>query len=62
MSSGSACAKGAQSHVLQALGLPRADIDTAIRVSFSPETDKTQIDALVLGIKKGLATLARQGR
>lgn len=62
VSSGSACAKGAQSHVLQALGLPRADIDTAIRVSFSPETDKTQIDALVLGIKKGLATLARQGR
>jgi len=62
VSSGSACAKGAQSHVLAALGLKREESDTAIRVSFSPDTDFAQLDALVDGLAQGLSTLARQGR
>ncbi len=60
LSSGSACAKGAQSHVLAALGLRREESDSALRVSFSPETTREQLDALVSGIAEGLATLARR--
>ena len=37
VSSGSACAKGKQSHVLKAAGLPDSRISSAIRVSFSRE-------------------------
>ncbi|MBR3557138.1 MAG: cysteine desulfurase [Oscillospiraceae bacterium] len=38
VSRGSACAKGRRSHVLEAINLPAAVIDGALRVSFSPET------------------------
>ncbi len=38
VSRGSACAKGRRSHVLEAMNLPAAVIDGALRVSFSPET------------------------
>lgn len=62
VSSGSACAKGAQSHVLFALGLKREESDSAIRVSFSPETTEAELDLLVSGLSEGIATLARQGR
>ena len=37
VSGGSACAKGKRSHVLTAMGLDRARIQTAIRVSFQRE-------------------------
>ena len=43
VSSGSACAKGKQSHVLKAAGLPDSRISSAIRVSFSREN--TERDA-----------------
>ncbi len=46
ISSGSACSKGAPSHVLKALGLPSANIDSALRISFSRESSKEDIDAL----------------
>ena len=35
LSSGSACSKGAQSHVLAAMGCPPREIDSALRLSFS---------------------------
>ncbi len=50
VSSGSACSKGAASHTLTAMGLPKPRVDSALRVSFSDETTKEDIDALLAGI------------
>lgn len=47
LSSGSACHRGKASHVYAALGLPKAQLDGALRVSFSYETTKDDVDALV---------------
>ena len=51
VSKGSACKKGARSHVLEAMGLPTAVIDGALRVSFSRFTTREDVlgfcDALV---------------
>lgn len=43
VSRGSACAKGRRSHVLEAIGLPPAEIDGALRVSFCPETTAEEV-------------------
>lgn len=43
VSKGSACKKGARSHVLEAMGLPNAVIDGAIRVSLSRYTTREDI-------------------
>jgi cysteine desulfurase len=59
VSSGSACAKGAKSHVLDALGLSDGRADTALRVSFGAYTEQKDIDRLVDGLKEGLASLIR---
>lgn len=59
VSSGSACAKGAGSHVLAALGLPREQSDSALRVSFSPDTTTAELDALLTGLADGMARLQR---
>lgn len=59
VSSGSACAKGKQSHVLSALGSDRQTVDTAIRVSFSDNTTKEQLDTFVYRLKEGINSLAR---
>ncbi len=58
VSSGSACTKGKQSHVLTAMGLERTRIQTAIRISFSQETTQQDIDCLVQAVKEGLACIA----
>ncbi len=60
VSSGSACAKGHKSHVLTALGLPAELTDSAIRVSFSSENTKNDIDVLINSLKIGISTLARK--
>lgn len=57
ISSGSACAKGKKSHVLTAMGLEVARIDSALRISFSKYSDKSEVDALVDAIQMGLSTL-----
>ena len=62
VSSGSACAKGKQSHVLKAAGLPDSRISSAIRVSFSRENTERDADALAAGVREGLACLARARR
>ena len=62
VSSGSACAKGKQSHVLKAAGLPDSRISSAIRVSFSRENTERDADALAEGVREGLACLARARR
>lgn len=60
VSSGSACKKGKQSHVLKALGMSKELSDETIRISFGTETDEKAIEELVNGLKDGYATLARK--
>ena len=62
VSSGSACAKGKQSHVLKAAGLPDSRISSAIRVGFSRENTERDADSLAEGVREGLACLARARR
>ncbi|MGE4548016.1 MAG: cysteine desulfurase family protein [Intestinibacillus sp.] len=59
VSAGSACAKGHESHVLRAMGLPKERIDSALRVSFAPFNTKEDVDALLAALKKGAAMLRR---
>ena len=59
VSSGSACSKGAASHTLTAMGLEPQRIDTAIRASFCADNTPEDVDALLEGLKTGLATLSR---
>lgn len=58
VSGGSACARGKRSHVLTAMGLDRAKIQTAIRVSFSRENTQQDVDAFIEAVKDGLSSLA----
>ena len=59
VSSGSACSKGAASHTLTAMGLEPRRIDTAIRASFFADNTPEDVDALLEGLKTGLAALSR---
>ncbi|MBQ6877381.1 MAG: cysteine desulfurase [Oscillospiraceae bacterium] len=59
VSSGSACALGAKSHVLAAMGYDSARIDSAIRISFGRDTEKEDIDELVDALKGAMSTLCR---
>lgn len=59
VSSGSACAKGKLSHVLESMGLSPDRIVSAIRVSFSRMNTQEDADALVKGVSEGMKILAR---
>lgn len=59
VSSGSACAKGETSHVLSALGLNRAEIDSALRISFSVHNTKEDVDALFAALQTATQKLRR---
>lgn len=59
VSSGSACALGAKSHVLAAMGYNSARIDSAVRISFGRDTEKEDIDELVAAIKDAMSELCR---
>lgn len=59
VSSGSACAKGEQSYVLSALGLNRSRSDSALRLSFSKDTSKEDIDRCLEALKDAVARLTR---
>ena len=59
VSSGSACSKGAASHTLTAMGLEPRRIVTAIRASFCADNTPEDVDALLEGLKTGLAALSR---
>lgn len=52
ISNGSACAKGKRSHVLTAMKLSDKVIEKSIRVSFSRDTTKADIDELVNAIRE----------
>ena len=59
VSSGSACAKGEESHVLSAMGIPKKLADSALRISFSPETTERDLDELIEKLKEGSQKLLR---
>lgn len=62
VSSGSACAKGKRSYVLEKLNLPCERIDSAIRVSFSRYNKKEDIDLLIESLKcAGVELVKRRG-
>ena len=58
VSSGSACGRAKPSHVLQAMGLPEEQVESALRVSFSRFSTEEDVDALAEGLAAGLASLA----
>lgn len=51
VSNGSACTKGKKSHVLTAMGLSDEIIDKSIRISFSRNSTKADVDALCAAIE-----------
>ena len=57
VSSGSACHKGKPSHVYAALKLPKPQLDGILRISFSYDTAREDVDALVQGMKEAQAQL-----
>ena len=57
VSSGSACHKGKPSHVYAALKLPKPQLDGILRISFSYDTAREDVDALVQGLKEAQAPL-----
>lgn len=59
VSSGSACAKGKPSHVLEAMHLPRTQALSSIRVSFSRENCSEDVVALADAVQEGMETLVR---
>lgn len=59
VSSGSACARGKKSGVLDALGISDKDADCAVRVSFSTENTFGDIRALCEGISKTIERVRR---
>lgn len=52
VSSGSACHKGKPSHVYAALKLPKNVQDGVLRISFSYDTTKEDVDALTAGLQE----------
>lgn len=59
VSSGSACAKGKQSHVLTSMGLPKNITDSALRISFSKFSTTQDADALANAIEQASRSLIR---
>ena len=57
ISSGSACHKGKLSHVYSALGLPKPWLIGALRISFGPDSDQEDVDALVQALTEAKAML-----
>ena len=59
VSKGSACKRGARSHVLQAMGLPARVIDGAIRVSLGRFTTQADADGFCQGLLQARETLRK---
>ena len=61
VSSGSACSSNSSHHssALTAYGKSESEADTSIRISFSYRNEECDVDALIDGLKSGLAKLSR---
>ena len=60
VSSGSACAKGKHSTVLTAMGVPAAEIDSSLRISFCRDNTREDIHSLCEALREAAATLQRR--
>ncbi len=60
VSSGSACAKGRLSPVLTAMGLPKEQVNSAIRISLSHQNTPEEIDRLLVALHEGADVLIRK--
>ena len=60
VSSGSACSKGAPSHVLTAMGLAPTRVDSALRVSFCAQNTVQEIDSFFIALGSAMRELARR--
>jgi cysteine desulfurase len=60
ISRSSACKKGKRSHVLTAMNLPVKQTDTALRVSFSPETTAEEAEGFAEAVRSVTAGLVRK--
>lgn len=56
ISAGSACHRGKPSHVVSALGLSKKEAAGVVRISFGPDTNEADIDALVGALKAHAAS------
>ncbi len=52
ISAGSACHRGQLSHVYQAMGLDKKTAAGVLRISFGPETEKSELDVLCDALKR----------
>lgn len=59
VSSGSACSKGKQSHVLTSLGFDKKRADSALRISFSKYNTAEEADLLINSVNDAVKTLIR---
>lgn len=59
VSSGSACSKGARSHVLTAMALPLERVDSAVRVSLCRDNTPEDIEYFCACLAKGAREIAR---
>lgn len=60
VSSGSACSKGHESHVLKAMGLPRERIASALRLSFCRWNTKEEVERFIAALTEGLAAITKR--
>ncbi len=60
VSSGSACARGKRSPVLTAMGLPAAEIDSAVRISLSHTVTREDIAFFLAALPEALASLSHR--
>ncbi len=61
VSSGSACGRGERSRTLEAMGLPDAVIDSALRVSFDAGNNAADVEALLAALAQARQILVRGG-
>ena len=57
VSSGSACSKGQQSGVLGQFGLSDKNADSALRISMTAETTKSELDEFAKALREGIKTI-----
>lgn len=62
VSSGSACSKGKGSYVLREMGLKSDRVDSALRLSFSPNTTLDEIDAFLTALKGATSLIRNKNR